>query len=469
MVTRIQPAKILETMRRIWRLGLPLSLTLMAEMIIVIVDSLFAGNISYIALAAVSLAASAFYIFLLLLIGFEAGSTIRAGQAYGANDYKRMLYCFRQGIALCLVIALPCSIILFNISPLLIKLGQQPEVVALSKEYLFWFSWVLPFQLLIILLRGYYAVINQPWKSVWPVCVTLILNAGLNYCLAFGNFGFPYMGISGIGLASLISNIALLGLMLMSVGRQNSLYLLNIFTFSLWFDRDLVRLFLISLPIGMTLLLEEAFFSGTNLLAGSLGAAEQAAHQILFNAIGASFLFNSGIGMAVSIIIGKHIGANNYSRILDTAACGFLIVLMCSLPFAIVLSFFDDQWIMVYLDDSARSNAKVIFLVKSAIWIAIVSLFIDACYLIVMDTLRGMLDTAYASISALVSYWLIAAPLAYWACLHKPFAFIWIWLSILLASTLLTVLVSIRLGIRIRHINRHRHGYQLTRSVKVNL
>ncbi len=74
---------MLANLKLIWRLGLPLSLTLVIQMIIIIVDSLFAGNIGYVDLAVISLGGSAFYIFLLLLIGFEVGSSIQAGQALG--------------------------------------------------------------------------------------------------------------------------------------------------------------------------------------------------------------------------------------------------------------------------------------------------------------------------------------------------------------------------------------------------
>ena len=452
---RLVSAQMLENSILIWRLGLPLSLTFMTEMAIIIIDSLFAGHLGYSELAAISLASSIFYIFLLLLIGFEAGSTIRASQALGAKDDIKMLTCFRQGIALCLVFGILCSLILLNISPLLIKLDQKPEVVTLCKDYMAWFAWVLPIQLIVILLRGYYAVVDRPWSSLWPICFTLILNTGLNYGLAFGNLGFPNMGISGIGLASLISNSVLLGLMLINIGWHKIRLLFNVMQASLWLDKDLFKLFLISMPIGLTLLMEEAFFSGTNLLAGSLGAEEQAAHQILFNAIGASYLFNAGIGMAISIIIGKQIGTKNYSPIMFTVISGLVIVLICSLPFALLLGTFDDQWISLFLDKSVISNQTTILLAKSLIWVAVISLFVDACFMIAIEALRGMLDTAYVSICALFAYWLIAGPLAYWQTLHAQSPLVWIWLCILLSSCILTLLLGIRLRSKILSYSSH--------------
>ncbi len=453
---------MLANLKLIWRLGLPLSLTLVIQMIIIMVDSLFAGNIGYIELAAISLAGSAFYIFLLLLIGFEVGSSIRAGQALGAENETGMLDCFRHGIILCLFFGVLFSLVLLNISPILLKLDQKPEVVALCEEYLHWFAWTLPIHSIVILFRGYFAVIDRPWASVGPVIFALILNTVLNYCLAYGNFGFPKMGISGIGLASLISNIVLLCLMLVNVGNHRTCYLFNVIQKQVWTDKGLVKLFWVSLPIGLTLLMEEAFFSGTNLLAGTLGADEQAAHQILFNAIGTSYLFNTGISMAVAIIIGKYIGAKNYSQILLAVKSGLMIILACTLPFALMLSIFGEQWIFMFLDETLDSNQTTIFLAESVIWIAVIALFVDACFLIVIESLHGMLDTAYPSICALFSYWIIAGPLAYWATYNTQTPFTWIWFCILLSSCLLVILAGVRLRSKLQHYSSNAKVYAPT-------
>ena len=441
---------MLANLKLIWRLGLPLSLTLVIQMIIIMIDSLFAGNIGYVELAAISLGGSAFYIFLLLLIGFEIGCSIRSGQAIGAKDETGMLDCFRHGIILCLFFGTLFSLVLLNTSPILLKLGQKPDVVELCEQYLRWFAWTLPIHSIVILFRGYFAVIDRPWTSLGPVIFALVLNSVLNYCLAYGNFGFPKMGISGIGLASLISNIVLLTLMLSNVGWHKIQYLFNIFQWQVWKDGSLIKLFLVSLPISLTLLMEEAFFSGTNLLAGTLGADEQAAHQILFNAIGTSYLFNTGISMAVAIIIGKYIGAKNYSQILLAVKSGLIIILACTLPFAFVLGIFGEQWIFIFLDESLDSNQATIILANSVIWIAVISLFVDACFLIVIESLHGMLDTTYPSICALFAYWIVAGPLAYWATFNTESPFTWIWLCILLSSCLLVLLAGIRLRSKIR-------------------
>ena len=326
-------------LKQIFHLGLPLCLTFVIQMFVIIVDSIFAGNISYQNIAAVSIASSAYYIFLLLLVGITIGSSVKAGQAYGADKPDEMVNVFRQGAFMTLVLGIIFTLFLLNITPLLLILGQSFDAVELSKPYLYWYAWTLPIQGIIILARSYYAVVDKPWISVSPMLFALFLNGFLDYVLSTGELGFPDMGISGIGLASLISNIFLITLMLRPMGWNLVKQLSNFLHPMVWRDNGLIKLFILSLPISMTMLIEEAFFSGSTFVAGSLGSEELAAHQILFNSVGTSFLFNTGIAMACSILIGKYIGANKLNKIWPTVKAGCALTLAFSIPFAIILIF----------------------------------------------------------------------------------------------------------------------------------
>ena len=339
---------MLQTMKTIWRLGLPLCLTFVMQMIIIMVDSAFAGNISYGSLAAVSLASNTFYIFLLLVIGVGIACGVKAGRAFGANDQPMMLNSFRQGTLLGVFMGVILAALLLNCAPVMRALGQPEDVIVGMKPYLMWFAWTLPIQALTVLYRTYFAVIDKPWAGVWPVFYALILNAFLDYCLATGNLGFPEMGIAGIGLASLISNVFLLLLMLHNIGWKTVYSLFNFKHQDVWVDGGIWKLLLISMPISLTLVSEEAFFAGSAYLAGYLGAEELAAHQILLNTAGTSYLFNMGVSTACSILIGKYIGAGRISEILNTVKAGWLIVMLISLPFALILLLFGDGWINLF-------------------------------------------------------------------------------------------------------------------------
>jgi MATE family multidrug resistance protein len=200
-------------------------------------------------------------------------------------------------------------------------------------------------------------------------------------------------------------------------------------------------------------MIEQAFFSGSIFLAGTLGGSEQAAHQIILNTIGTSFLFNTGLAIACAILIGKAVGAGSFNRIMPIVKAGWVLAQVFTIPFALILLVFDDQWIGLFLDASLASNETAIGFVKSVLLIAIVMLFIDTIWLVVIESLHGLLDTTYPAISALAAYWLLGGPLAYWATQNYPNAFTWIWIAMLLAAMLLTILVYLRLRIKVANLS----------------
>ena len=111
--------------KEIWHLGLPLSLGLVIQMVIIMVDSAFAGNLSYVNLAAVALGGGIYFILFLLLIGFIVGVSVKAGQAAGAEDTEGVINCFRQGAIIAIAGGSIFAVLLLQTSPLMILLGQD--------------------------------------------------------------------------------------------------------------------------------------------------------------------------------------------------------------------------------------------------------------------------------------------------------------------------------------------------------
>ena len=82
--------------------------------------------------------------------------------------------------------------------------------------------------------------------------------------------------------------------------------------------------------------------------------------------------------------------------------------------------------------------------------IVVVMLFIDATWLVIIESLHGMLDTSFPLWSTVVAYWLIGGPLAYWAIGYFTDSFVWIWIAMIIAACVLTALVFFRLVYKLR-------------------
>ena len=143
----------------------------------------------------------------------------------------------------------------------------------------------------------------------------------------------------------------------------------------------------------------------------------------------------------------------NLIKSYPTVIAGIILAQVFTVPFAVMLIFFGDQWISLFLDPDLTGNMATIVLVKSAIMLAFIMLFIDTFWLILIESLHGLLDTTFPAISALIAYWLIAGPIAFWATFNSSDPFTWIWISLLIAACLLTILVGYRLNQKVRQLS----------------
>jgi Na+-driven multidrug efflux pump len=86
-------------------------------------------------------------------------------------------------------------------------LNHSPEVLKKSLEYLHFRSFGIFFSYAGLALIALYTGVARTNFVLVDTIILAVVNLLLNYCLIFGKFGFPEMGIAGSGLASTIAEI----------------------------------------------------------------------------------------------------------------------------------------------------------------------------------------------------------------------------------------------------------------------
>jgi MATE family multidrug resistance protein len=82
-----------------------------------------------------------------------------------------------------------------------------PCLAAQAQIYVRGLQWaVLPFYGYIVL-RSFISALERPGWALVIMAVAVLLNAIGNYCLVFGKFGFPNLGIFGSGLATSFASL----------------------------------------------------------------------------------------------------------------------------------------------------------------------------------------------------------------------------------------------------------------------
>lgn len=395
-------------------LGLPLVGTHVARMLIGVTDTVMVGRYGVDPLAALVLATSYFFILTMLGSGFGLGVMGVIASARARGDEAEVRRSTRMALWLSVIHAAVIAPLLWWSGPILVALGQQPQIAALGQEWLRVMIPAMPAVLAGMVLNSYLAALGRPNMVLAVTLAGLPVNAALNWVLIFGNLGAPELGVTGAALASMTTNwmqLASLAALaaLLPEGRPYRLFQ------RLWRpDWAAARtVFALGLPIGLTLVAETGMFTGANVMMGWFGAAPLAAHGIALQIAALTFMVHLGISNAATIRVGTAHGAGNAVD-LRLAAMAAIIL---SAAFALVpMSAFltvPELLTGLYLNAADPQAPAIVALAASLMVYAGLFQMVDAMQAIALGLLRGVQDTRVPMWLAILSYWLVGLPAGY--------------------------------------------------------
>ncbi len=197
------------TNKEIWAIALPIMLGNMAQTIINFTDTAFLGHVGVIALGASMLAGLFYFVFTTIATGFAIGIQIIVARRFGEGRLERIGVIFEHGSIVVMILGLILfSILYFFSDALLLWLIDSPNIYEASLEYIKYRRFGIMFVCFNFLFRGLYIGIANTKVITYSTIIMAIVNIFLDYCLIFGNFGFPEMGIGGAALASFFAEVS---------------------------------------------------------------------------------------------------------------------------------------------------------------------------------------------------------------------------------------------------------------------
>ena len=388
------------------KLSLPLIGVYVAAIGINTTDIIMMGWLGTEALAAGSLGFNLVFPLYLLGLGVTLAVTPMTAQALGAGDEAGVRRTLRQGLWVGLCLGLPTVALLWQTEAILRALGQDPTLSAMAESYvrailfglvpIFWYT----------ALRSFLTAHSQTRAILVATLLALPVNALCNYGLMFGNFGLPRLELLGAGIATLVVDFLLFGVVLGHVLRSPDFRHYALLT-RLWrpdWPRFL-EILRLGLPIGLGIIAEAFFFSAVIFLMGRIGVAEVAATAIVIQCMSVAFMVPLGISHAVMVRASLHAGAGRFADVVRTAWLGLAIAMAPLLAMAGVFLLGDETLVAFFLRADAEDATRVTGLAVGFMTTAALFQIFDGIGIVMVGLIRGLKATTLAMWFAFLSFW----------------------------------------------------------------
>lgn len=429
------------------RLAWPMVLTNLAQTAMQVTDVMMMGWLGPRELAAGTLGFNLYFPLMMFgmglllsvspMVAFEIGR-----RAHSVRDVRRTV---RQGLWIGCMIALPIWAVLWNGERILLAMGQDPGLAADAGAYLFAMQWALvPFYGFIVL-RSFVSALQRPGWALAIMAFGVVFNAFANWCLMFGNLGFPALGIVGTGLATTLASL------LLFLGMAAVVLIVRLFRryrlFGRFWRTDWPRFFemlRLGLPIAGILVFEVSLFGVSGLLMGLIGANSLAAHAIAMQVASLAFMIPLGMSQAVTVRVGRAYGTGSRSGIALAGWTAFTMGVAFMAVMALVMVTLPEYLIWAFIDVNEPANAEVVRL--AILFLAVAALFqiVDGAQAVAAGMLRGLQDTRVPMVYALIGYWGIGMPVGVWLAFFAGFEGMGIWLGLCAGLAAVSVMLVAR-------------------------
>lgn len=404
------------------------------------VDTVMAGRLSALDLAAVAVGSSLLLPFLVFGLGTMMAVNPIVAQNYGSRRFHQIGSNARQMLWLSQIMAIPFFFIVRRLDFVMIWIGVTPEVIPLASGYLNAISWGIFPVMAYGGLRYFGEGMSVSRPGMFVALIGTLANIPLNYLLMYGKLGLPELGAVGTGYASAIVYLIMFLSILTFTWNFKPYRRFGIFEkWRLPEKERLKELVSIGIPIGVSSAMEVTMFAIVSLLMGTIGTIAVAAHQIAINVAAMVFMVPFGLSMAITARVGQAAGKG---RTAEARFKGFVGVGICTLFMcmtAVLMILFPEQIISIYTTDQ-----EVVTIAVQLIFMAAIFQISDGLQVGGFGALRGLKDTRIPMYVNIFAYLVVGLTLAWYLGMVRDGGPIGLWTGLIAGLTIAGILHNIR-------------------------
>ncbi len=300
------------------KLAVPASVGTLFQTLYTIVDTFYAGKISPEALSALSKSFPIYFLIIATSIGVTVAGTSLIGSSIGEKNEKNVLSYFGNVIIYSIIISVVVSILGFAFGEKIFLLMNSSQVVTiLGLEYT---NVIFLGTILFILVVAFNSFLHaegdtKTYRNV--LIFSFFLNIILNPIFIFGFLFIPPLGITGIGIATLIAQFVSLLIILIKILNNQRIKQITLDHFKAKFF-FLKNIFFQSMPITIAILGYSIAAAVVFTYVGLFGEYAVAGYGSATRIEQVVLLPILGINTAIISIIAQNIGAKYYDRVEQT-------------------------------------------------------------------------------------------------------------------------------------------------------
>lgn len=392
------------------KLAIPVIIGELAQMALHIIDTAMVGAISYKQLAAASLVINAMNIPFVIGIGMTISVSQMVSMANGKKDSQLVSHYLFNGFVLCATTALIIALGLVFGRPVLLYLGQDPEVVEYALPFMRLMGLSIIPMLLFMTLKQFTDGLEYTRTAMLISLTGMPINIFLNWLLIYGNWGFPRLELNGAGWATLVTRTLMFITLALVVLKHKTFARYIAISKTQWKLRKktIKELLYIGIPSSLQIGMEAGAFAVSGIIIGTIGAVSQAAHQIALSCASFTFMVSLGLAQAGSIRVSNAYGRGDWRKISVIGKSTLVLALLYGTFCALVFIVFRHQLPSIFND-----NADVLQMAALLVLLAAVFQISDSTQAIGAGLLRGIKDVKYPTVMITIAYWVIGIPVGY--------------------------------------------------------